>query len=110
MSTSDRELLELAARAAGKNLSGYEWYETPSNPDERGFIVYAGDATHTWNTLRNDGDALRLAVNVGVFDGPASFAKFYSWLADAMIVEDGEAKAFRRAITCYAAEIGRAMP
>lgn len=63
---TDYELLEQAAQAAGKSLVEYEWYETPSNPEECGFIRYMGDGTHIWNPLRRDGDALRLAVRLGI--------------------------------------------
>lgn len=49
---TDRELLELAAKAAG------------INPYRFGDAVYPH--THVWNPLTDDGDALRLAVQLGM--------------------------------------------
>lgn len=57
---TDRELLELAAKAAAFNAC--RWYE-------EGLYVHTGrDATDTvlWNPLTDDGDALRLAVKLGM--------------------------------------------
>lgn len=60
---NDRELLELAAKAAG--IDGWfveddDWYGTG--------IVYTDpeDCNHTWNPLEDDGDALRLAVKLKI--------------------------------------------
>lgn len=65
---TDRELLELAARAAG--MIG-EWCEFHIAADDRvltgignPLAFSSGDAL--WNPLRNDGDALRLAVKLGM--------------------------------------------
>lgn len=56
MGESDRELLELAAKAAG-----YAWTTLPGwSPEadrESGF---------RWNPLSDDGDALRIAVKLGL--------------------------------------------
>ena len=58
---SDKELLELAAKAVGIELLSEEW------KDEGGFIYYyykiLGD-TQGWNPLNSDADALRLAVKL----------------------------------------------
>lgn len=55
---TDRELLELAAKAAG----------IPLKPDfKERFDYYMADKL-MWNPLTNDGDALRLAVKVGLRD------------------------------------------
>jgi hypothetical protein len=52
---TDRELLELAAKAAG---AGYgEWTKS-------GIVFESKDAV--WNPLTDDGDALRLAVAMGM--------------------------------------------
>ena len=103
---SDRELLELAAKAAG--IRGmWDPYGSQFRRYFEGQSTFFGDA---WNPLEDDGDALRLAIHVGIFDGPRSFAKFYPWLEDALVVIDDHAEAFKRAVTCYAAENGRAMP
>lgn len=54
--TTDRELLELAAKAAGIRL---EW---DANPAEWQPMYYEGKTYHGWNPLTDDGDALQLAV------------------------------------------------
>ena len=96
----DRELLELAAKAAGHEVKNAGWTGKflcllidETNED--------GERMHlTWNPLTDDGDALRLLVrlklwthsNMGVFlDDPDPYA------------------ATRRAIVCAAAEIGKKM-
>lgn len=58
---TDRELLELAAKAAGIEVTA----------------VVADGIPHRfgagyWNPLTDDGDALRLAVNLGITVGPES--------------------------------------
>lgn len=57
---NDRELLELAAKAAGMPLGGWE-------PCAGGFFTYShrgSDERKTWLPLTDDGDALRLAVKL----------------------------------------------
>ena len=54
---TDRELLELAAKAAGISLSPFQCRESDS--------LYLSDSTH-WNPLTDDGDALRLAVKLEI--------------------------------------------
>ena len=51
---SDRELLELSARAAG--IAG-SWHR-------KGFVTYSGWSRGIFNPLTDDGDALRLAVQL----------------------------------------------
>jgi hypothetical protein len=110
---TDRELLELAAKAAG-----YEWtgYFGDDEVECQYFDIGLGEEVVPWNPLTDDGDALRLAVKLGLttaqlitnrevevndydetvliseFDGPDPYA------------------ATRRAIVRAAAEIGRNMP
>ena len=52
--TTDRELLEMAAKAARYQYAKHG-----------GYIVVDG-IPGNWNPLTNDGDALRLAVNLGM--------------------------------------------
>jgi hypothetical protein len=54
---NDRELLELAAKAAG--------YDGLGSWDERVNAMWDGEGWH-WNPLTDDGDALRLAVKLGL--------------------------------------------
>ena len=103
---SDRELLELAAKAAGLRMHDgtHAWMEGPSQ-------------WVRWNPLTDDGDALRLAVqlrlNVSVFDdamGNEAEAWSYSdgVSVDIRVKFDTDPYAATRlAITRAAAEIGR---
>lgn len=54
---SDRELLEAAAKVAGIKING-QW----SNAER----MYANTDQDWWNPLTDDGDALRLAVKLGI--------------------------------------------
>jgi len=102
---NERELLELAAKAAG----------IPLKPDfaER-FDYYMADRL-MWNPLTDDGDALRLAVKLNLVVSCA-------YGMSAAVIETGAHEdvaefhhesdpyaATRRAITRAAAEIGKGM-
>ncbi len=108
---ADRELLELAARAAG--------YEVEFMPMSGANIV-SGPRVGLWRPLEDDGDALRLAVELGICvefgdcadDAPVVYAgiaherrdwPMWPRFPDAMA-------ATRRAIVRAAAELGRSMP
>ena len=107
---TDKELLELAAKAAG-------YLETASIQNGYGFIALAvmdedGDWTgKDWNPLTDDGDALRLAVGLGIrFEKTATFA--VAWGAEKQFTEpltNDPYAATRRAITRAAAAIGESM-
>ena len=69
---TDRELLELAAKAAGFN---FKWFKVKQWKNMKGKIgpyryftgtvdVYGSHHTKPWNPLTDDGDALRLAVKL----------------------------------------------
>jgi hypothetical protein len=97
---TDKELLELAAKAAGM--------EPPLFWDD-GLPIYP------WNPLTNDGDALRLAVklgiNIGYVSDGASIIGAVSGDHEFEEINNGDpCAAARRAITRAAAEIGKAMP
>ena len=65
---NDRELLELAAKAAGSWIVGpVEKYIVQFGHYENGFVIRndrGGDSC--WNPIADDGDALRLAVKLRV--------------------------------------------
>jgi hypothetical protein len=106
---NDRELLELAAKAAGQERSaaGDLW------SNARGQL---------WNPLTDDGDALRLAVKLGLqvftsYPAGADGTKGTGVLVGAELPpefwsahSDDPYAATRRAIVRAAAEIGRSMP
>ena len=103
MSTTDRELLELAAKAAGINLvcDGVE------------FMSSTNDGLRFWNPITDDGDALRLAVKLRLFPYLMSMGKSIGFdEIDMDIREEFEQDPYaatRRAIVRAAAEIGRGM-
>ena len=89
---SDRELLELAAKAAGE-VAG-DWIGNPH---------YMNGVLMRWNPLDDDGDALRLAVKLRLLGSEDSC------LVTAMYELGDPLAATRRAIVRAAAEIGRNM-
>ena len=100
----DRELLELAALAAGIHLK-------PGFVERYGY--YMAD-TLMWNPLTDDGAALRLAVKMGLHID----IQLSGWIEVAMpdgmsdVLEQltgDPCAATRRAITRAAAEIGKTM-
>lgn len=103
---TDRELLELAARAAG--LASIDFLAGD------GFAnVYDADGRHSaWNPLDDDGDALRLLVklrlDISSEHDQVSVIEQREILACELYGSDANA-ATRRAITRAAAEIGRKM-
>jgi hypothetical protein len=104
---TDRELLELAAKAVGLSLE-----QGPGSPPEKCFgACWDGYTWDYWNPLDDDGDALRLAaklfLHVWVLHGFTEVQGDYKPLTE---THDGDPyAATRRAIVRAAAEIGRAM-
>jgi hypothetical protein len=119
---NDRELLEMAAKAAGIHID-----KSPCNGGGIGNTGFdmAGNAVldwhnyKTWNPLTNDGDALRLAVDLSlaVFTGGVGCVSVSGWIVcgvDAKPIgltehygSSDKYAATRRAIVLAAAEIGR---
>lgn len=116
--TTDREMLEMAAKAAGYKVRWHEkWqcyvHEEPFNTDNP--PTPAGQR-QIWVPLSDAGDALRLAVTlrlkieswvdglsacaIASFDGMAVYERHYG---------DDPERATRRAIVRVAAEIWKAM-
>lgn len=98
---TDKELLELAAKAAGYDGVGLFWHEaTNSFWDGEGF---------TFDPLNDDGDAFRLAVKLGMSIscklGTASAWTLLTEVSEQYKVDP--CAATRRAIVRAAAEIGR---
>lgn len=114
---TDRELLELAAKAAGIEL---KWHHS----DGDAYARRNGDYWACWNPLTDDGDALRLAVHLrlaihhgfslgsqGAF-GVVSVWGPYQAIDQGTVIKDQADRlaATRRAIVEAAVNMGRAMP
>ncbi|MBH4387436.1 hypothetical protein I5R43_12390, partial [Pseudomonas aeruginosa] len=98
----DRELLELAARAAG--FTGYGFFLGDDGID-------VSDETGTrfaWNPLTDDGDALRLAVllNLEIHSPKSNPTVMFRTAENDVFYQDA---CIRLAITRAAAEIGKSM-
>ncbi|AKA81761.1 hypothetical protein [Pseudomonas synxantha] len=110
---TDRELLVLAAKAAGVH---------------EGFInEYGGGKTFCWNPLKDDGDSMRLAVLLSLRVEPytgvkmgehqtavANITDVYSLHSSSIRLSEphnlDSGAATRRAIVRVAAEIGKSLP
>jgi hypothetical protein len=105
---TDRELLELAAKAAGLPHQWCDAWNTMAKPRPDGGFFF----DKVWNPLTNDGDALRLAVKLGIGQrhhvGWMQVFNPQIGVADSNYEGDPYA-ATRRAIVRAAAEIGRCM-
>ena len=104
MTDTDRELLELAAKAAGFDTI-IEMYGLNDIGEP---LLDANDPPTVWNPLTDDGDALRLAV---ILQMRAVIDEV--WVTERTSIAEWERDplaATRRAITRAAAEIGKAMP
>ena len=64
---TDRELLELAAKAAGYAIS-HRWNEERLLLNPPVIDLCIPGVSTGWNPLTDDGDALRLAVKLELFD------------------------------------------
>jgi hypothetical protein len=104
----DRELLEFAAKAAGLDV----WF--PRMADGKGGVLEPchrtlNGETVEWNPLTDDGDALRLAVTLGLVvdcSRPSAgepWKQHHIWLDELCDV----GTLTRRAIVRAAAEIGK---
>lgn len=104
---NDRELLEMAAKAAGIELVG--WLNEVD--------ATAKTASGVWEPLYDDGDAFRLAVRLEIEIEHAELAVIathraynWGWLGEGVNEDYGDRyAATRRVIVRAAAEIGRNM-
>ena len=117
---TDRELLELAAKAAGA-----VWIDPTFPYDEFGrMMLDFGKGVTEWNPLEDDGDALRLAVKLKIdllftLEDIEAIAKYHTvpggdemlspWACEKRGDKQDTYAATRRAIVRAAAEIGRGM-
>jgi len=109
---NDRELLEMAAKAAGYSGAWIKWLGA-CNPLDTELGFFHGSDGSVWSPLTNDGDALRLAVRLKMtirnFGHLVSVMAPHQYQVD-KYTNDDPCAATRRAIVRAAAEIGRAMP
>ena len=113
---TDRELLELAAKAAGIEIAWHKWV---IDPKATGGCCFALVGTYTyWNPLTDDGDALRLAVKLRQMHIDIDIESTAAYRNDVHGIprqfagepHNGDPlAATRRAIVRAAAEIGRQM-
>jgi len=109
----DREQLKMAAKAAGIHWNRWDYERLR----DLGHMV---TPSMMWNPLNNDGDALRLAVNLRIdidYDELEPRVEAYhkvlgedSHFCADECMEPDPAAATRRAIVRAAAELGKAMP
>jgi len=99
---TDRELLELAAKAAGIEIpDGCEFHD----PD---YWRHEETNTHIiWNPLGDDGDALRLAVKLGIRVETPKYTGFGTTCGNQTVFLDDPFEQTRHAIVRCAAEIGK---
>jgi len=110
----DKELLELAAKAAGIEGEWSRWHQSYGDLWVEGLNT---GGPILWNPLTDDGDALRLAVKLGllidatrgIFAGVrySSENGYDVWLYEPL--NNDPYAATRRAIVRAASEIGRGM-
>lgn len=104
---TDRELLELAAKAAGIGVRWDTWANAPMVLSDNGID------TSTWDPLTDDGDALRLAVKlqmeIAIFEDECHTRCIEHGQREWCDVIGEPYAATRRAIVRAAAEIGKAM-
>ena len=113
--STDREFLELAAKAAG--IGGGWGDRVTIGQDEVDLtdIWFLEDPEYcaSWNPLTDDGDALRLAgkleMDIYIYDTHATAANYEIMGFDEDAGNDIQ-KAIRRAIVRVAAAIGESMP
>jgi hypothetical protein len=109
---SDRELLELAAKAAGINVKPFAI--KPAEGEGDGFIGFMAEGSPRgwWDPLTDDGDALRLAVKLRISITMSEYGRVVcragEWTRSIEPYGDDPQAAVRRAITCAAAAISKA--
>jgi hypothetical protein len=111
---TDKELLELAARAAG-----YKWIKIPEREEQGLIALWLIDQNdllvHTaWNPLEDEGLALRLAAKLRLFIAPSDvdvdvFHENGRCATELWADHSKESAAWCRAIVRAAAEIGKSL-
>ena len=101
---NDKELLELAAKAAGIEYTGEGYARAVLSGTHGHFENYP------WNPLTDDADALRLAVKLSLlFDLPETYESVRALYYEELNNDLRPSEATCRAIVRAASEIGRGM-
>ncbi|ELC0893055.1 hypothetical protein IGA99_25325 [Pseudomonas aeruginosa] len=109
---NDRELLELAARAAGIKARWFrvnQWRQVGGNRMQTGQEdVFGTHHSKPWNPITDDGDALRLAVllNLEIHSPKSNPTVMFRTAENDVFYQD---TCIRLAIVRAAAEIGKSM-
>lgn len=110
---SDKELLELAAKAACIQIGAYAEQIDSYYSEWDGQSAYELTTGGYWNPLEDDGDALRLAVelkmSVTVFDDAVGIGINPDFGYREYDISHDKNTSTRRAIVRAAAEIGKSM-
>ena len=102
---TDKELLELAAKASGVELNWvFEPIDDANSP--AGWMASIVQTSRVWNPLTDDGDAIRLAVKLDLLTNTRFFHERITLMTNNNIQK---LEATRRTIVKAAAEIGMAM-
>ena len=124
MNLTDRELLELAAKAVGLKINQAFQAQRDAVMDPAKASLWIDDGSTAWNPLTDDGHALRLAVKLGLTLRLNQFEEWtqafvgdcYARMTPTVSEHVGRTReeqtieqATRRAIVRAAAEIGKAM-
>lgn len=96
---TDRELLELAAKAAGMPVK--------SDRTDVWLVEHDGSPIRRWNPLADDGDRYRLLAKL---KGRVDFEWKFATIGDNIIHWPDDEPTAERAIVRAAAEVGKAMP
>lgn len=115
---TDRELLELAAKAIGaRPYTDRAWPGLCLSDDDECdpfYVNHHGSNAKNWNPLKKDDDALRLAASLGIhiafYGDHIAVQQTKTKLITAQARDGDMFAATRRAIVRAAAEIGKAMP
>lgn len=104
----DRELLEMAAKAAAIRHVDYAGVDYDGS---LGLVLIDGNGRHlhSWNPLKDDGDALRLAITLKLDIAIDDYVQV-SWWAEQGCLNWVNENCCRRAIVRAAAEIGKKIP
>lgn len=115
---NDREMLELAAKAAGIVFSFRQGVPCRYEQPKTSKTSFSALGWKMWNPLEDDGEVFRLAVKLGISirygycmdDAPVVFVKD-EFMEEELMFENfpDSRKATRRAIVRAAAEIGKGM-